>query len=36
MPQSFIMIEQQLKNIDVVNLDESNHAMDTQELLQET
>jgi hypothetical protein len=30
------MIEQQSANIDVVNLNEGCHAMDTQELLQET
>jgi len=35
MPQSPTLIKQQLININVVNLDEGNHAMDIQELLQE-
>ncbi len=33
MPQSLIMIEHQPAEIDVINLDEGNQAMDTQELL---
>jgi len=36
MPQSPTLIEQQLTHINVINLDDGNQAMDTQELLQET